>query len=434
MIQILEPAGSFGSDFGKALGGGFGKGFSEEYSEGQKLKKKYAELAQENKAIKETYGIDLSPFVTPETRQAAFADKLKGRTKDEDLKKEYEYKTQLEKDKQKFKGDERLNIAKRLGLGIDENQETQEQEISPHMKYPGIGIEKEKNKPKSNERKSELKNKDKPPHTQKEIDAAGMVDPTVANNWQRQNEEWNRQKEHKEKTEIEKQKQIQHEKEFFHTETKDYDKTLSEQANAAEKKNRALDRQIPNIDKLGWSERAVSALFGGTVWGDLLKSKTSQEFDANTLPQLEGQRQILGGILSDADIRLLMQKIVTSTKNPEANKIIAKNMKFENDLTIAKDRIGKEIKNKNNGYRPSNYLDEIDRIYNERYGKDIQDMFQEIMSLPDDNKKLNSIGRRKVPPGTQLDQRAIDMYWELSGKDELKATQMAEEDNYDVPK
>ena len=129
-----------------------------------------------------------------------------------------------------------------------------------------------------------------------------------------------------------------------------------------------------------------------------------------------------------------MQKIVTSSKNPEANKTIAKSMIFENDLTTAKKRIGDEIKRKNDGYRPANYLDEIERIYNERYGKEIQDMFNEIISLPDDQNKLNLIARRKVPPGTSLNEKTIDMYLDLAGGDPMKAQQLAGEDGYDIPK
>lgn len=229
------------------------------------------------------------------------------------------------------------------------------------------------------------------------------------------------------------QKQVQHEKEFFHKETETLDKELSDQSKAAEAKNRALDRQLKDVDKIGWFDRAVSSIFGNSPWGDLLRSSTAQEFDSNTLAQMQGQRQLLGGILSDSDIRLLMQKIVTASKNPQANKAIAANMKLENDLTIARKKIADEVKKENGGYRPANYENEIDNRYLEQYGNKIAENFKEIMSLPDDPQKLGEIYRRKVHPGTPLNDNIIENYYKIAKGDPELATKLAKEDGYDVP-
>lgn len=236
------------------------------------------------------------------------------------------------------------------------------------------------------------------------------------------------------KTRSEQTKAKQHEREFFHTESKKYDEALTEQSTAAEKKNRAMESQLKIAHKLGKWDRVISAFAGQTKWGDLLKSSNAQEFDSYALPQMEGLRQILGGVLSDSDIRLIMQKVVTSSKTPEANEKIAKYLMSENNYILSKKHIGDELKRNNGGYRPANYESEIDRIFKERYGNKIRQEFEELQSLPDDPKKLDQVGRRIVPPGTSLSNNAIKMYLELANNDPVKATEMAEEDGYDVPK
>lgn len=187
----------------------------------------------------------------------------------------------------------------------------------------------------------------------------------------------------------------QKEKEFFHTESKKYDESLTEQSTAAEKKNRALESQLKLAHKLGKWDRVVSALAGQSKWGSLLKSKDAQEFDSYALPQMEGLRQVLGGVLSDSDIRLIMQKVVTSDKTPEANERIAKYLMSENNLLLGKKQIADELKRNNGGYRPANYDSEIKRIFNERYGNQIKSEYEDLMALPDDPKKLK-IGRAHV--------------------------------------
>jgi len=97
-------------------------------------------------------------------------------------------------------------------------------------------------------------------------------------------------------------------------------------------------------------------------------------------------------------------------------------------------QIADELKRNNGGYRPANYDSEIKRIFNERYGNQIKSEYEDLMALPDDPKKLNNVGRRTVPPGTPLGEKTIQMYFELANGDPIKATELAEEDGYDVPK
>lgn len=202
------------------------------------------------------------------------------------------------------------------------------------------------------------------------------------------------------KAELEKRKAEEkrgfEEKKLFHTESKKFFDDLSSKAESAEVKNRALQRMIPNIHKIKKWDRIVSNVFGGTKWENLLKSTTAQEFDANTLPLLEGLRQTLGGVLSDSDIRLIMQKIVTASKDPEANEKIAKALMFENSIPIEKKKIADEIVKENKGYRPPNFSSLINERFNEQFGPEIQNVFSGLLTLPDDPENQKKFGMEQL--------------------------------------
>ncbi len=228
------------------------------------------------------------------------------------------------------------------------------------------------------------------------------------------------------------ERQATESKKFHHQESAKFYDALKDQANNALMKNRALDKQLSKVDDISWKDKVVSNVLGGTRWENLFKSKNAQEFDAYSLPQLAGLRELLGGVLSDSDIRLIMQKVVTASKDPETNKAIGEWLKLENNIPIQKAQIADELRQANGGYNPSNFRGEIDRVFNERYGNTIQQVAERVKGLNDDpNTSLKF--RRIVPPGTQLSNESIKSYFEMSGGDPELATQMAKEDGYDVP-
>ncbi len=349
-------------------------------------------LKEENDAAKKL-GVDLTGIVDPKMRQQIMVESLKGINKNKLFK-------------------EQMKL-------FDENENEPENKITNEDQLPF-------SKDKDNVDQSK-KTSNKKPYPENKIAKMSIINPALAREMRAANDAVTQQQ----KLELGQQKEQTRKSERIDEQTKKFDETLNDQATAADKKNRALERQMKLVDKVGWYDRMVSVAFGNTPMGNLLKSDNAVELDANTLPQMEGQRAILGGILSDSDIRLLMQKIVTSDKSPEANKRIAKSMTMENNLMIAKKRIGDEIKAKNDGLRPANYEAEIEKVYNERYGKDIQDMFDSIMSLPDDEKKISKF-RRKVPPGTKLNNKAIDFYLEITKNNPDEAQLLASEDGYDI--
>ena len=394
MPITVHEAGTPKKTFGQKLGAGFQQalGIYGKHAEKEKAKQL---MAEENEAVEEM-GIKLKGIHNPKLRQ-------------EIIKQGLEYAN-----KKKY--------LDQLGLGEEFGERPQNQ---PNEQFNQENFQDRVNPKTGNIEVGEVKLDTAPKKIpQEKINKISLVEPNLAKSWTEQNKAIDKEEARKEKAQTQ-------ERQFFHRESGKYDEGLTTQAQAAEKKNRALDRQMANVDKIGWWDRFISTGIAGPLT-DVLRSKTAQEFDANTLAQLEGQRQLLGGVLSDSDIRLLMQKIVTASKDPKANRYIAQFMKLENEIPILKKHIADELKSENGGYRPPNFQSEIDRIFNLRYGDEIKKMQEDILNLPDDNKKLDKIGRRSVPPGTQLGEEAILMYMKLADNDPEIATQMARRDGYDV--
>jgi hypothetical protein len=422
MVQVLRPQEkirkpSLGEKFSNAVGAGL-QNVSQIMAEKQKL----SQLANENKAIKENFNIDLSNINDPDLRKAYFSQEMKNQGKMKQLNQKQEA------------------FGKIFNRGKGHQDEEQPQRAQDKFGFAAQGARVGGMQPDQEPQQQGMPNKggfDASQLTDQDILELTNIDPNMGRQAQHEKDVALREKTSKRdfdyRTESDKKKLEVKEKQGFHKESGKFDESLDEQAAAAEKKNRAMDAQMKNIDKIGWWDRFVGAALGNTPWADLVKSKNAQEFDSLALPQLEGQRQILGGILSDSDIRLIMQKIVTSTKDPEANKAIEKWMRQENDYTIAKRRIGDGIKAENGGYRPANYKAEINKRFEERYADQIKQNYARVMALKDDPEKLRAIGRRPVTPGTKLGDQGVDMYFEMANGDPIEATRLAREDGYDVP-
>lgn len=231
----------------------------------------------------------------------------------------------------------------------------------------------------------------------------------------------------------EQRKEERKDREYFDNQSKDFDKTISEEAKSAKERQRALDKQIPMIKKIGKWDRFISNALGGTRYENWFKSATAQEFDSYSLPQLKGWKSVLGGVLSDSDIRLIMQKVVTSSKEPGANEKIAEFFQLENNIAMDKEKIASEIKRDNKGYRPANYEQLIDQEVERKYGDEIRSRMDEIRSMPEDMNEWAKIGRIKVPSGTPITDEMATKYLQAAKGNVEKASKWAREDGYDFP-
>ena len=256
------------------------------------------------------------------------------------------------------------------------------------------------------------------------IAAIAQDDPALAKLLQSQKE--SRRKEQIKAEEISRKEQIE-----FHKESAKYDEDISKKSEAAEKKLKAIEQQEKILPQITKKDRLLTALFSGTKYENLVKSKNAQEFDSLVLPMLEGMRTLFGTRLSDADLRLVLQKIATSEKDPGANKAILNWQKLEAKLDIEKKKIGDEIRKENRGLRPLDYQQQITERMDKKFGSEIDAAAQNILQLEEDPQDYALITQRtKVPKGTSLDTKAIDLYLKIAENDAEKAAQMAREDGY----
>ncbi len=229
---------------------------------------------------------------------------------------------------------------------------------------------------------------------------------------------------------IKKQELARKEKLDIHKESKTYDTGVTKKAESAERKIKAINRQKqiqPNISN--W-DRYIAATFAGTRFEDLMKSQSAQEFDSLVLPMIEGQKENFGVRLSDADLRLVLQKMATSTKHPAANKKIMEWQLLESRLDVERAKIGREVKKENEGFRPLDYEDQVSERMNQKFGEEIQNKFDDVMALEDNPEALEKFVRKKVEPGTPLTGEVIDMYLKMANDDAQEARSLAIEDGY----
>lgn len=218
----------------------------------------------------------------------------------------------------------------------------------------------------------------------------------------------------------------------FHRESQKFDEDLSKKSESAEKKLKAIEQQKKILPKLTKKDRIVTALFFGTKYENLVKSKNAQEFDSLVLPMLEGMRAMFGTRLSDADLKLVLQKIATSEKDPEANKAILDWQALEAKMDVEKRKIADQIRKENRGLRPLDYQDRINKKVDEKFGQEIDQTASRIMELEEDPQDFAKVTQRtKVPQGTPLDTKAIDLYLKIADNDPEKAMKLAKEDGYD---
>jgi hypothetical protein len=172
--------------------------------------------------------------------------------------------------------------------------------------------------------------------------------------------------------EIEKdqEERTQKERELFHKETEKYDEDLSKATRAAKTQISAIDDTIKSI-KSGnvkpSSAANVFRFFGdiGKKISDALLNKDQATLNASIPAFLEGRKELFGVRLSDADLRLLQDKLPDIGKSVEVNMQIMKLMKKYAQQSLLRGQIAADIKAKNGGYRPARYADLIEDEFDE---------------------------------------------------------------------
>jgi hypothetical protein len=156
----------------------------------------------------------------------------------------------------------------------------------------------------------------------------------------------------------------------FHKESAKYDEDLMA-------KNKVAKAQIQTINDI---EKAVKSgnikpsslanVFKGMgKIGDKISEAIINGDQATlqaSIPQLlDGWKEVFGVRLSDADLRLLQDKLPSIGKNEQANIAILKIMRKYADMNLLRGKIGADIKKANGGIRPIGYADKIEERFDE---------------------------------------------------------------------
>jgi hypothetical protein len=394
MVQILPKVESFGSQFGKAIGGGLGTGLSEGYNEARDIKKKYSEMQKENEAAKKM-GINLYDFVTPESRQLALSEGLKGinqqnkeklkgeqkqREYGEELRRNETQLRQLEKERELENGElqpyvNNVTMAERVSRPAKDSKKTQaSQPIDPGQ----LSIMESVRNTEEYQNAEPLKKYQI--MTRKGVSRENAAEETDIASKQAELEQKKIDDESKKKTSEEEFKQ--REREFFHKETEEVDKKIYNESERA-KKLKPISMQIRAAIKKEptgalTTQNLFKHYFKGTALENLALTPEGALIESSVPQFLEGMKEVFGVRLSDADLAIVQGKLVDLGKSPEANESILQFFDNMGDLANKKEQISVQIKDENNGYRPRDYLNQINKRYDQLYGDQMEASYQQL--------------------------------------------------------
>jgi len=149
----------------------------------------------------------------------------------------------------------------------------------------------------------------------------------------------------------------------YHKESKDYDEDLTKKFKSAQREYatiKDLKKKIKNVNPASMSNLLKGF---GTIGDKLAKAFLSKDQAAikAAIPEfLEGKKEIFGVRLSDADLKIVEDKLPDIGNTEEANEMILNMMKKYAEQSMLRFRIGKEIKQKNKGLRPLGYDDMVE--------------------------------------------------------------------------
>lgn len=159
------------------------------------------------------------------------------------------------------------------------------------------------------------------------------------------------------------------EKNEYHKESQAFDDDLSTKNERASSQLSALqdvDKAIKNI-----SPSSIANVFKGTgILGDKIANAFLSGDEAKILGSIpyliEGWKDVFGVRLSDADLRVIQDKLPDIGKSEEANRAIVSIMKKYAAMTKLKWQIGREIKKENKNLRPLGYRDMVEDRFQEQ--------------------------------------------------------------------
>jgi hypothetical protein len=172
--------------------------------------------------------------------------------------------------------------------------------------------------------------------------------------------------------EIERQEDIfREERNEAHKESSEFDKNLGESAKRAKQSIEVVKDIRKNFASGKVKPGNPASFFKGLgVIGEKLSqaTKNAEEggIDAATPFLLEGWKEVFGTRLSDADLKVLQDKLPAIGKSLEANQAVLDIIEKYAKPNILRAEIGREIKDQNGGYRPRNFADQVEKEFDRR--------------------------------------------------------------------
>ncbi len=156
----------------------------------------------------------------------------------------------------------------------------------------------------------------------------------------------------------------------FHQESQAYDDNLSKNTKIAKNQIdtiKTIDKAISSGNIKPKSIANVFKEFGpiGHLFAKAYTNADQATLNSSIPSLLEGWKEVFGTRLTDADLKLLQDKLPDIGKTPEANRAILNVIKKYGDNTLLRSKIAEEIKEKNNGLRPLGYENKIEKRYDQ---------------------------------------------------------------------
>lgn len=164
---------------------------------------------------------------------------------------------------------------------------------------------------------------------------------------------------------IERQEQIK-----FHEETQKFDEELQKNVRVAKNQLQTIEHIKKAVDSGNAGPGSWSNIFkgfgevGDKVSKALLNEDTAA-IEASIPALLEGWKEVFGVRLSDADLKVLQDKLPSASKSKEANYAVLKVLKKYAKINLLRGEIASDIKSRNNNLRPLGYVDQIEKRFDE---------------------------------------------------------------------
>ena len=163
------------------------------------------------------------------------------------------------------------------------------------------------------------------------------------------------------------ERKFQHE---YHKESQAFDEEIEKNTRIAKKQFKAIEDIDEAVNSGNVSPLSMSNIFKGLgTWGDKISeamlSGDQAKLQANIPQLLEGWKEVFGVRLTDADLRILQDKLPSMGKNKAANTAITKVLRKYADVTLLRGQIASDIKKQNKGLRPLGFASLVETRFDE---------------------------------------------------------------------